>query len=572
MKNKSGYDVRSIRDLKDMVEQSSTLFGAKNAFLLKNKDGSFRGITYSAFKEDIDAFGTALLNLGLKDKYIAVIGENRYEWAVTYLSTVNGTGIIVPMDKELHLSEIENLLARSNASAVVFSGKQAEDVKKIAASLPSLQYFIHMDLTENEGNFLSFSSLVNEGKKHISSGDRSFIDAKIDPDHMNILLFTSGTTDLAKGVMLSHRNICYNITAVLSTVHVTSEDSCLSILPMHHTYECTLGFLAIIYAGGTISFNEGLKYISKNLKEYKPTLLFTVPLLLENVHKKIWEQAAKGKATLRKLKFALTTSNVLLKAFKIDVRRELFKQIQENMGGRMRLIFTGAAGIDPQVSRHFREFGIKVLQGYGLTECAPLVIGNRDYSYKDGSIGLPLPGMEVRIDNPGPDGVGELVVKGPNVMLGYFKNEEATAACLHDGWLHTGDLGYVDKDGFYFITGRSKNVIVTKNGKNIFPEEVESYINKSPYVLESMVWGKYDEVSGETFVNAQIVPNFEAIKEKLKVPHVSVDDIRNLLNEAVKIANKSMPLYKRIQDFTVRETEFVKTTTKKIKRYIENKK
>lgn len=572
MKDMPEYNVRMIKDLKDMIEQSDARFGARNAFVVKRKDGTLKNIKYSEFKEDIDAFGTALINLGLKDKFIAVIGENKYEWAVTYLSTVNGAGTIVPLDKELHLSEIENLLIRSNASAIVFSSKHYEDMKKIASSVPGIQYFIHMDSDQDEGNFLSYRQLVDQGKRQIASGDRSFLDAEIDPEVMKILLFTSGTTDLAKGVMLCHRNICSNIMAVLSTVRVTNEDTCLSILPMHHTYECTLGFLAMIYTGGTITFNEGLKHISKNLREYKPTVLFTVPLLLENVHRKIWEQASKKKSSLTKLKVALSVSNFLSTTLKIDVRKKLFHQIQETMGGKMRLILTGAAAIAPQVSKHFRQFGIQVLQGYGLTECSPLVTGNRDKAFKDDAAGLPLPGVEVKIDNPNAEGIGEILVKGPNVMLGYFKNEKATQACLKNGWFYTGDLGFADPDGFFHITGRSKNVIVTKNGKNIFPEEVESYINKSPYVLESLVWGKYDEKSGETFVNAQIVPNFEAIKEKLKVPHVSKEQIMQMLSDAVKNANKSMPLYKRISEFSIRETEFVKTTTKKIKRYIENRK
>lgn len=572
MNNIPDYEVRAIKDLKDMIEQSSRLFSAKEAFRFKSHNGDVRSIKYSEFKADIDALGTALIHMGLKGENIALIGENRYEWAVTYLSVVNGTGVIVPLDKELHLSEIENLLNRSGVCAVFFSSKHSENMKKLSSSVSSIKYFVCMDLEKDSDGFLSFSRLVMEGKKLIESGNRAFIDAKVDPDEMNIILFTSGTTDLAKGVMLCHRNVCFNITSVLSTVRVTSEDSCLSILPMHHTYECTLGFLAMLYAGGTICFNEGLKYISKNFKEYKPTLLFTVPLLLENIHRKIWEQASKSKLTLLKLKAALSFSSFLFNAFKLDLRKRLFKLIHENMGGNMRLIFTGAAGISPVVSKHFRQFGISVLQGYGLTECAPLVTGNRDKSFKDGSIGLPLPGVEVVIDNPNSEGIGELLVKGPNVMLGYFKNKAATDACIKSGWFHTGDLGYVDKEGFYHITGRSKNVIVTKNGKNIFPEEVETYINESPFVLESMVWGKYDEGSGETFVNAQIVPNFDAIKDKLKVPHISKEDILKLLNDAVKSANKNMPLYKRVKEFTIREKEFVKTTTKKIKRYIENKK
>lgn len=575
MRNQATYNVRTVKNLKDMIEQSTQLFGDKDAFLVKNSDTSYRSIKYSHFKQDIDALGTSLLSLGLKDKYIAVIGENRYEWCVSYLSIVNGTGVVVPLDKELQITEIENLLNRSNAIAIFFSGKFSNDMLALKDKLKQVKYFINMDgKAAQDGNdpFLSFYSLIEQGKKLIAEGDNSYINADVDAEVMNMLLFTSGTTDLAKGVMLSHKNICFDIMSVMSTVHVDSSDSALSILPLHHTYECSLGFLAMMYSGATISFNEGLKHISKNLKETKPTLLLTVPLLLENVYRKIWDQASKKRSTLIKLKVALLISNLLNNIFKIDIRKKLFKQIHESLGGRLRLILTGAAAINPLVSRGFRNFGFSVLQGYGLTECSPLAIGNRDKAFNDSSIGLPLPGVKAKIDNPDENGIGEILIQGDNVMLGYYQNDAATRTCLRDGWLYTGDLGYVDKKGFYYITGRKKNVIVTKNGKNIFPEEVESYINMSPFVQESLVWGKYDEITGETSVNAQIVPNFDAIREKLKVPSISKDEVFKLLSDVVKTTNRNMPLYKHIKQFTIRDNEFIKTTTKKIKRYIENKK
>lgn len=565
------YKVRPIRDLKDMLEQSKNLFGDKNAYLLKSKEGVLKGLTYSEFKEDVDCLGTAFHHLDLKGSFIAVLGENRYEWCVSYLATVNGTGVVVPIDKELPASEVQNLLLASNAGAIVFSGKYLPMVKSLAPSLQSIKYFINMDSEESTDNFLSYKRLVEFGKHLLSNGNSSFTDAQIDPSALSMLIFTSGTTDMAKGVMLSHKNICFDITSVLSTVHVGSEDVSLSILPLHHTYECSLGFLAIMYSGGALAFNEGLRHIARNFKEIKPTIMFTVPLLLENMYKKIWEQAQKKKGLKLKLRFALFLSGVLFNAFKIDIRRKLFKQIHENFGGRLRLVFTGAAAIDPLVSKGLRAFGIPVLQGYGLTECSPLVTGSNDAIHVDASIGLPLPGVSVRLDNVDENGVGELVVKGDNVMLGYYNNEEATNKVLKDGWFHTGDLGYVDKLGFYYISGRKKNVIVTKNGKNIFPEEVESYLNKSPYILESLVWGKYDEKTGETFVNASIVPNFEIIKQLVGMDNLSASDCFKLIDSEVRTINRNMPLYKRIYNFSIRENEFVKTTTKKIKRYIEEK-
>ncbi len=562
------YDVRTIRDLKEMISESEKQFGSKNAFLVKSGENTYKGISYTEFKNDLDAFGTALLGLELKDKFIAVIGENRYEWCVTYLSTVNGAGVIVPLDKELPVAEIENLLTRSNAEAVVFSGKLEKEIRKIMPVLSSIKYYINMDADQDGNGFLSFRQLVKKGREHIKSGDCSYINTRVDNERLSILLFTSGTTDLAKGVMLSHKNLCSDIMAIGKTLYIDEKDLTLSILPLHHTYECTTDFLFMIYRGCTISFNEGLKHISKNLKEVKPTVLVLVPLILENMHKKIWEQAAKsGKKT--KLKLALTVSDIIYKFLKIDIRKRLFRQIHENVGGRVRLIISGAAAINPEISRSFHSMGLNLLQGYGLTECSPVVSVSRESDFKHDTIGQPLPGIEVKIDSPGEGGIGEVMVKGVIVMLGYFQNQLATEKVMKDGWLYTGDLGCIDKDGFIKITGRKKNVIVTKNGKNVFPEEVEAYLNNSPYIVESLVWGKHEELSGETLVHAQIVPDIDAIKERLKTDKISQDDIYRFVNSEVKSINKMMPLYKHIKQFTIREEEFAKTTTKKIKRYVE---
>ncbi|MDP4093548.1 MAG: AMP-binding protein [Bacillota bacterium] len=561
------YNVRPIKDLKDMIEQSGKLYADKDAFLIKAKNDNCRHIKYSEFKSDIDALGTALLDLGLKNGFIAVIGENRYEWCVTYLAAVCGTGVAVPLDKELPQHEIENLLTRSNAGAVVFSGKLLKEIESIAANESSVKYFINMDADEDDERFLSFRKLVDKGRELISKGNRSFIDFQVDSEGMNILLFTSGTTDLAKGVMLSHKNICSDMMAVCSSIHIDNNDSVLSILPLHHTYECTAGFLAMIYNGCRISFCEGLKHIAKNLKETQPTILILVPLILENMYKKIWEQASKHKGNKTKLRVAMFASNLLYKLFKVDIRKKLFKAIHDNIGGRVRLIISGAAAIDPKVSKGFRTFGIMLAQGYGLTECAPIAAVNREKIFRDDSIGQPLPGMQIIIDNPDADGIGELLVKGDNVMLGYYQNQQATEKVLKDGWLHTGDLGKVLEDDFFIITGRKKNVIVTKNGKNIFPEEVEAYLSKSPYILESLVYGKTIDGEDEVVVCAQIVPDFDAIREKFK-QDITAEEIHKLISQEVKVVNRSMPLYKRVREFNIRENEFVKTTTKKIKRYL----
>ena len=569
MTTKPRYSVRKIRNLKDMLEQSVRLYGENNAFLLKDENGTYRGVKYREYKSDVDSLGTALINLGLKDKFIAVIGENRYEWTVAYLAAVNGTGVVVPLDKDLPQQELENLLERSGASAVIFSGKLANFMKKAPLTVPSVKYFINMDNEEDDDVFLSYKQLIKKGRQLIEDGDRSFLDAEIDDDAMSILLFTSGTTDLAKGVMLSHKNICSNVMAVCSSLYIDDTDSALSILPLHHTYECTCGFLVMIYNGCAISFIEGLRHIAKNMQETKPSIIMAVPLILENMYKKIWDKASKKPGGKFKLKAAVAISDFLYHVLKIDIRKRLFKQIHDSFGGRLRLIISGAAAIDPKALKGLRSFGLNVLQGYVLTECSPIVTVNREEAFVNSSVGLPLPGVEVKLVNVGADDVGEIAVKGDNVMLGYFKNESATQKVMKDGWFYTGDLARVDESGFFYITGRKKNVIVTKNGKNIFPEEVETYLNRSPYIQESLVWGQYDQITGETYVNAQIYPNIDAIKEKLKTDQVSQEDVHKIISAEIKSINRMMPLYKHVRGFTIRENEFAKTTTKKIKRYAE---
>lgn len=568
MNGKKLYSTRSIRDLKDMLDQSVRLFGNRPAFVKKNDDGSFSEITYNTLGSDVKALGTAFLNIGLKGKPIAVIGENRYEWCVTYLAVVNGVGTIVPLDKELPVHDIQNLLQESKAEAVVFSGRHLIAVKELKIKIPDVKYWISMDDTGEEW-VIPLSELIAKGRQSLAAGSNEFDSVEIDPDCAMILIFTSGTTGFAKGVMLSHRNICSVITGVSATVKVTPDDRVLSILPLHHTYECTLGFLTIIYSGASIAFNEGLRHVAKNMKEYSPTILVTVPLLLENVYRKVWSQAEKQKGMKKNLIIGQIISGFLYNVLGIDIRRRLFDKIHENFGGKLRLFITGAAAVDPAVSKGFRKWGFSVLQGYGLTECAPLVTGNRDNAYRDGSAGIAIPGVEIKIHNPDRNGIGEIIVKGPNVMLGYFNNEDETRRTIVNGWLHTGDLGRIDRSGFLYITGRLKNVIVTKNGKNIFPEELESYIKESPYVGECVVYGEQDEESGETKVKVQVFPNLEAIREKLKNVNLNVDteEIRNLIRDVIKSVNRKLPLYKHIRYISIRAGEFEKTTSQKIKRY-----
>jgi len=564
MKNIPLYEVRKIESLKEMLDSSTQLFANDTAFLVKSEEGGpYKSITYAQFRDDVNAMGTALMDLGLHSSRIAIISENRYEWAVAYLAAVNGTGVVVPLDKELPVSELKSLLLRSKADAVFYSAAKTADVESIADEVPNLKFRISMDAGESTPSVLSYRALLKKGYELVEKGNRSFLDAPIDKEAMSILLFTSGTTDKSKAVMLSHRNICSNLMDMCSMLYIGPEDVFLLLLPLHHTYACTCGFLCQIYRGCTIAFCEGLRHIVKNLKESKTTILLGVPLILEAMYKRIWDQAFKDPKLLKKLKLGLKISKTL-EAVGIDIRRKLFKTIIENFGGEIRMFISGGAAIDPQVVQGFQDFGIHCVQGYGLTECSPIIALNRDCDYNNASAGLPVPNTEIRIDNPNEEGIGEIIAKGPNIMLGYYENDEATREAIVDGWFHTGDLGYMDKDKFVYITGRKKNVIVTKNGKNIYPEEIETLLNRSPYVAECLVYGKEGMGTGEVDVAADIYPDLEKVKEALGEENPSKDQIRQLLDQEVLKVNKSLELYKYIRHFTVRDSEFEKTTSRKI--------
>ena len=558
------YPIREVSDLKALINESVSLYGSRDAFLVKDTPGGrYRAIKYHQFKEDIDALGTGLLDLGLGGKKIAVIGENRYEWVISYLATVNGNSVIVPLDRELPVGEIHHLLEKSGVSAVIYSGKVEMAIEEAVKDVSSIIYTISMDSDRNKDQNLSLKRLIERGGKLLAEKKQFFTDSVIDPDKLAIILFTSGTTGLAKGVMLSHKNICTNIVGVSKFVKLSGEDTTLSVLPIHHAYEFTGDIMTSIYQGSCVAFCEGLKYIVKNMAEARATVMLGVPLIFESMHKKVWRKAeSSGKAD--KLRQAVNISKTLNR-FNIRAARRMFKAVHEALGGNARMFIVGAAATDPAVIEDFNAMGITMFQGYGMTECAPLISVNKDRYYKAASVGLPIPGTIVQIVDQDENGIGEIICKSDSVMLGYYENPEETAKVLKEGWLYTGDYGYFDKDGFLYLSGRKKNVIVTKNGKNIFPEEVEFYINKSDYISEVVVWGFEDQETGETVVCAEIVPNFELIYEQLG--RLSDEVLRSLIGEAVDSANEKMSAYKRIKRFDIRETEFEKTTTKKIKRH-----
>ena len=563
------HEVRDIKDIKELVYGSAELFKEKDAYLVKNAQNEYEGISFAQVKEDMNSLGSSLINLGLKGEKIAIIGENRYDWAISYLSVINGVGIVVPLDKQLPQNEIENCLTRGEVSAVIYSERLEEEIKSIAEKMEGIKYFIGMDIKEDDGKFKSLSSLISRGKALLEEGNSEYIDIEIDREAVAEILFTSGTTAKSKAVMLSHKNICFNIVNQCAMLYIDDKDIFLSLLPIHHVYECVCGFLTPLYRGCTVAYCEGLKYIQKNMKEAKCTMVLGVPLVFETIYRRIWQGIEKqGKTKLVKNMIKLTNG---LKKIGIDVKKKVFKSIYDEFGGNTRLFIAGAAAINPEVSKGFRDFGITTLQGYGLSECAPIVALNRTYWYKDAAAGQPLRNTELKIDNPNEEGIGEIIVKGDHVMIGYYKDEKATNDVIVDGWFHTGDLGFLDEDNFVHITGRKKNVIITKNGKNVYPEEIEALINDIPYVKECMVYGKQDgRDKKDITISAEIIADMDNIKEKFPGKEKTIEEIKDIIWQEIKKINEGLVIYKHVTDISIREKDFEKTTTMKIKRYMEH--
>ena len=557
-----------FKDLKDMLKKSGEKFGDRPAYIYKTDEpGKFNEITHKEFRDDINNFGTALINLGLKGKRIAVISENRYEWGVAYLAVATGVGIIVPLDKALPDNEIESLMIRSEIEAIVYSSKYDKIMNEIKDKKnTNVKFFISMDLDKKENDIYSQKELMEKGKELIESGNTEFLNAEIDNETMGIMLFTSGTTAMSKAVMLSHKNICSNLMDITSVIKLTDKDRLLSFLPLHHTFECTVGFLYPISIGASIAFCEGIRHIADNVKEFQITAMISVPILYETIYKRIIKGIEK-KGKLDDVKKGIKISKFFLK-FGIDIRRKVFKEIHENLGGKARLFVAGGAALDPEAEEGFNNFGIKMLQGYGLTESSPVIAAEDDKYQKLGSIGKAFPSLEVKIDEPDEEGIGELLARGPSIMLGYYNNEEATKETLEDGWLHTGDLAKIDDEGYIFISGRKKFVIVLKNGKNIYPEELETLVNKIEGVKESFVYGKPED-DGDYKICCKIVYDKDLVKSHYKVS--DEQEIKEAIWQEVKKVNKTMPAYKYIREIIVTEKELIKTTTQKIKRFEEIK-
>ena len=559
-------DCIQIKDLKDMLNKTKEIYGERPAYKVREEVGKYKVITHEEARQMVDSLGTALIDLGLKGKRIAVIGENRYEWEIAYLAIACGTGIVVPLDKSLPENELKRLIERSQVEAIFYSKKYEEELHKILYSgVGKLKHLISMDLEIHKNGVYSQKELIETGKKLIEKGNKDFINAQINPEEMNIMLFTSGTTSESKVVALSHKNLCSNLMDIASVLDIDSNDRILSFLPVHHVFQCTVGFLFSLYRGCQTSFCDGIKYILENLNEYEITFASFVPAIYENVHKNIMKKLEKeGKLdTVRKLMEQYKNSTMAEK-------KEVFKEIHSIFGGNIKLLISGAAALDRNVEADFRDWGINLCQGYGLTETSPVIGVETNTEFRVGSIGKALPHVKAKLEDVNEEGMGELVVQGPNIMLGYYENEEATKEVLENGWFHTGDLAKIDEDGYIFICGRKKSVIVLKNGKNIFPEEMENLVNRIEGVKESFIFGKSNGQDKEDIkIHVKIVYDEEVVKDAYKVD--SEDEIYNAIKGKIKEINKTMPAYKAIKGIILTKTPLIKTTTSKIKRQEELK-
>ena len=539
-----------LETIRDIINNSSNKYKDKIA-IREKKNKKIVSYTYGQLRDDVYALGTKLIDMGLKDKRIAVIGENRYEWEIAYLSIVCGTGTVVPLDKSLPENELESLIERSKAEAIICSQKYVEILKKT-----KLKYIISMDLENDKDGIISQKRLISEGIQLVKSGDTSFTNAKIDNEKMSIMLFTSGTTSISKAVALSHKNICSNLMDISSILDVNSSDVFLSFLPLHHVFECTVGFLFSLYVGAETVFCDGIRHIPENLAEYKVSVMASVPAIYERLFKIIKKHLEKQGKVEQILK-----DEEKYKDSSMEKKKEVFKEIHDSLGGNIKLFISGAASLEPSIEEKFRRLGFNMVQGYGLTETSPVVaIGNKKY-HKTGSIGKCVPSDEVKLLDVNKDGIGELAVKGPNVMIEYYENKEATEKVLKDEWFQTGDLARIDEEGYIFICGRKKSVIVLKNGKNIFPEEMETLINKEDGVEESFIFGKpISKDPNDIKIFVKIVYNKESFEGKTET------EIKEYFNEKIKSINKTMPHYKAIRGIIISDKPLIKTTTNKIKR------
>lgn len=545
------YPVDIYKDLKEMFHASAEKYGDKTLFMEK-VGGAYQSLSFRDYARNVDALGTELLARSFGGKRLIVIGENCIAWVTAYMAVICGVGVVVPVDKEIPAEEIANIAKVSEASAVIYSKKSAEKIAGIDDAVTRI-------------SFDEIPALIAAGKEKLRAGDRSYLDAKIDPNVMASLIFTSGTTGVSKGVMLSHHNICFNLSEMCQMLYIGPKDTFLSVLPLHHAYECTCGFLCQVYRGSTVAFSEGLRYITRNMQEVHPTIINCVPLLVETMYSKIQSSIRKNGLEKKVAAMVKLTNAIPGTKARMAAKKKIFKAVHQNFGGKLRLLISGGAAVDPKVLAGLHDLGIAAVQGYGLTECAPLAALNRDTYFNDSAAGLGTPNTLLDIYDVQDDGTGEIRFKGDNLMLGYYGQPELTAEVIRDGWFYTGDLGYLDANGFLHITGRKKNVIVTSNGKNIFPEELETYLCRTPFVAESVVVGFINPKKKDYDIVAIIYPD-KARMDETYGEKWTRDQLDAELRRAVAEVNGIVQSYKRIECYVIRDTEFPKNASRKIKR------
>ncbi len=558
------YKVPQIHSIQDMVLQTTKKYGTKLALEDLNPTPISK-LTYRELLETILKFGSALRALGIKERsHIAVIGENRVQWALSYLTCLCFNYVIVPIDKNLTTNEVMNIIYESDAEAVIFSGSFSSIMAEGKSSLKKVKHYICMDETGEEKFFLNMPEMLR-GAKDFSVDNLP----TINPDDMAEIIFTSGSLGRAKGVMLSQKNLASNLVDMVSMVLITEKDRFLSVLPMHHTYECTCGMLCPLYCGASAHYARSLKTVVDDIQKVKATILLGVPLLFDKMFKRIMKGIKEDKVKSKIVPPLVKLTNLISLIGVKEIKKKIFHELHEKFGGAVRIFIAGGAAPDPLVAKGLREFGFLFIQGYGLTETSPILALNRTDNYKDDAAGIPLPRVQIKINQPDENGSGEIWAKGPNVMLGYYKNEKATADAFSDGWFKTGDIGFIDNDGFLHINGRKKNVIISKSGKNVFPEEIEDILVRSPFVLESIVFGEEDPKQGE-IISVRLVVDAEAFIELAETQNLKINDelINKTIAEEIEKTNKQLAGYKQIKKFYIRENEFEKTTTQKIKRYL----
>ena len=551
-------EVEEVRTIKELLSIAIEKAGEDIAFQYKNEKNNEEivKVTYKEFAKDIDSLGTALASFGMHNKHVAIIGENSYKWITVYLTMLKSTGVFVPIDKELTKKELINILKHSDSEVLFYAKKYEEWIQDIKKELSQIKFFIGLNKEKNDENAFSYDEFKDNGKKLLEQGSRIYTDLKDDENNLKMLVYTSGTTGNPKGVMLTEHNLISVVYYGLQVADIKTK--CLSVLPYHHTYEAVAGILVALHKHSCICINDSLKNVLKNLQLYKPDYIYLVPAFTEVFYKNIWSNAKKtGKD--KALKIMIPISNALRK-IGIDLRGVFFKSIHEAFGGNLREIVCGGAPIRPEIGKFFNDIGIVLLNGYGITECSPLVSVNRLQLNDSSTVGVVLPCCEVKFENVTEDGDGEILVKGDIVMKGYYKEPEKTARVLKDGWFNTEDYGRMNDKKQLIINGRKKNIIVLGNGKNVYPEEIENYILSIPYIQEAIVKSKKNEIGQEVSLIAEVFLNKEKVEEMQDI------DIKKKLKDDIQEVTKNLPIYKHISDIEIRKEEFVKTTTNKIKR------